>query len=118
MNSSFGSYIRTVRKNFAETDRNFTLSSVARRVGIQPSYLSKIERSIEPPPSEKTISDLAKILVQNPDVLLAMAGKISSDLKQIITKRPELFAELIRGLRSLPTDAIARVVREVRAGEW
>ena len=61
---------------------------------------------------------LARELGEDPDLLLALAGKVSSDLKEIIRKRPRLFAELIRQLKEAPDDAILRVVREVRDGEW
>ncbi|RMH11356.1 MAG: XRE family transcriptional regulator, partial [Gammaproteobacteria bacterium] len=33
-------------------------------------------------------------------------------------KRPQLFAELLRELKTLPDHAILRVVREVRDGDW
>ena len=51
-------------------------------------------------------------------VLLAMAGKVSSDLQAIILKRPMLFSELIRQLKKAPDRAILKIVREVRDGEW
>jgi len=51
-------------------------------------------------------------------VLLAMAGKVSSDLLKVIRDRPILFAELIRKLKTEPDYAVLRVVREVRDGEW
>jgi hypothetical protein len=47
-----------------------------------------------------------------------MAGKVSSDLLDIIRKRPELFADLLRQLKSMPDKAVLRVVREVRDGSW
>ena len=51
-------------------------------------------------------------------MLLAMAGKVSSDLQEVIRKRPALFAELIRALKEMPDHAVLRIVREVRDGEW
>ena len=51
-------------------------------------------------------------------MLLALGGKISSDLAQIIRKRPMLFAELIRDLKDMPDHAVLRIVREVRDGNW
>ena len=77
-------------------------------------YLSKIERDRMAPPSEAVIRRLAAELDEDPDLLLAMAGKVSSDLKEIILKRPRLFAELLRQTKDAPEDAILRVVREVR----
>ena len=70
------------------------------------------------PPSEETTVRLAKELGEDPDVLLAMAGKISSDLQEIIRKRPRLFADLIRQLKSEPDNALLRIVREVHDGNW
>ena len=61
---------------------------------------------------------LAKELGQDPDVFLAMAGKVSRDLQDIICKRPALFAELIRQLKDAPDHAILHIVREVRDGDW
>jgi HTH-type transcriptional regulator, competence development regulator len=107
-----------MREERAKTDDAFSLRQMAGAIDIEPSYLSKIERGLEPPPGEETIKDMARILGEDPDVLLAFAGKISSDLQSIIVKRPALFAELIRGFRSLPDQAVARVVREVRDGAW
>ena len=51
-------------------------------------------------------------------MLLALAGKVSMDLQEVIRKRPELFAGLIRQLKDMPDHAVLRVVREVRDGEW
>ncbi len=99
-------------------DRRYSLRQVAQRIGVEPAYLSKIERGDVAPPSEATTVRLALELGEDPDVLLAMGGKVSGDLQKIIRKRPKLFAELIRQLKEAPDDAILRVVREVRDGEW
>ena len=114
----FGSAIRTQRESLRQEDRRFSLRQVAQRIGVEPAYLSKIERGDVAPPSEATTKRLARELGEDPDVLLALAGKVSSDLQEIIRKRPKLFAELIRQMREAPDDAILRVVREVRDGDW
>lgn len=116
--SSFGSFLRERREALRAADPRYSLRQVAGRVGIQPSYLSKVERETVPPPSEETIARLARELGVDPDILLALAGKVSSDLQAIIRKRPELFAELLRQMKDLPENAVARVVREVRDGDW
>ena len=114
----FGATVKEIRERLRQEDRRFSLRQVAQRVGIEPAYLSKIERGQVPPPSEATAVRLAKELSQDPDVFLAMAGKVSGDLQEIIRKRPKLFAELIRQLKEAPDHAILRVVREVRDGNW
>lgn len=85
---------------------------------MEPSYLSKIERGLEPRPSTETTRALARELGEDPDVLLAMAGKVSDDLLDTIRKRPKLFSALIRETRDMPDHAVLRLVREVRDGNW
>lgn len=115
---TFGSFLRERREALRATDRSFSVRQVATRVGVQPSYLSKIERGEQPPPSEATIRSLADELNEDPDVLLALAGKVSTELQAIIRRRPRLFADLIQELDRLPDHAVLRVVREVRDGDW
>jgi transcriptional regulator with XRE-family HTH domain len=116
--SGFGDYLRKRREKCRQRSAEFSVRRVAARVGIEPSYLSKIERGEQPPPSEKTILAIARELDEDPDVLLALAGKISSELGAIIRKRPKLISELIRQLKDLPDQAVLRIVREVRDGHW
>ena len=115
---TFGEYVRYKRESLAKSDRAYSVRQVAGRVGLEPSYLSKIERGEQPPPGEDKICRLAKDLGDNPDLLLAMAGKVSSDVLNTIRARPMLFAELLRELKTRPDKTVQRLVREVRDGEW
>jgi len=115
---TFGDYIRQIREQLRERDKRYSLRQTAQRIGVEPAYLSKIERGDVAPPSEATIRRLAQDLGVDMDVLLAMAGKVSSDLREIIMRRPRLFAELIRQLKDAPDPAVLRIVREVRDGDW
>jgi HTH-type transcriptional regulator, competence development regulator len=116
--TAFGDHVRAAREGLAENAQRFSLRQVATRIGMEPAYLSKVERGLVPPPSEATILKLAADLGEDGDVLLALAGKVSSDLQEIIRRRPKQFAELIRELKNAPNHAILRVVREVRGGNW
>jgi transcriptional regulator with XRE-family HTH domain len=115
---TYGQFIRECRETLRKTDPSYSVRQVAQRIGVEPAYLSKIERDEVSPPSEEKIRGLARELGEDPDVLLAMAGKVSSDLLAIIRKRPQLFADLIRQLKSLPDHALVRIAREVRDGDW
>ena len=115
---TFGEYIREHREALKANDRRFSVRQVAQRIGVEPAYLSKIERGDVAPPSEAKIRALAEELDEDADMLLAMAGKVSSDLQEIIRKRPQLFADLIRQLKSMPDHAILRIARDVRDGDW
>ena len=115
---TFGAYIRERREARRESDSAYSVRQVAGRIGVEPSYLSKVERNETPPPSEQKIRALALDLGEDVDVLLAMAGKVSADLQKVILERPRLFASLLRELKDQPEHAVLRLVREVRDGNW
>ena len=115
---TFGKFIRTSREKKFKQDRSFSVRQLAQRIGVEPSYLSKVERDQVAPPSEASITRLAQELGEDTDLLLAMAGKVSSDLQQIILHRPQLFADLLRQLKDAPDHAIQNVAREIRDGDW
>lgn len=118
MENHFGKYIREKRENLRSEDRKYSLRQVAMRIGVEPSYLSKLERGEQIHLSEEKIILLATDLQEDPDVLLALCGKVSKDIQEVIRKRPELFSQLIRQLKDLPDQAVLRIVREVRDGNW
>src|SRR5260221_5230734 len=119
MSNALGRYLTKAAEGKQEREGNsVSLRQVAAWVGIEPSYLIKIERGLEPRPSEQTTRALAEALGEDLDALLAMAGKVSRDLQEIIRKRPKLFADLIRELKHLPDHSVLRLVREVRDGDW
>ncbi len=115
---AFGDRVRQLREERWRDDRSFSLRQVATRCGITPAYLSRVERGEVAPPGEETLLRLAADIKEDPDVLMALAGKVSKDLRAAILARPKLFAELIRAVKEMPDHAVLRIVREVRDGEW
>jgi len=116
--TTFGACAREQREHLKSQDRRYSLRQVAHRLGIEPAYLSKIERGEFPPPSEKLIQEMAAELELDADMMLGLAGKVSSDLLKIIAERPKLMAGLIRQLKDLPDDAVLKIVQEVSDGDW
>lgn len=86
----FGSFIRREREGL-----KIGLREMARRIGVSPTYLSMVERGQVPPPAEDKVKAIADILGSKRDELLALAGKISSDVEGLIIDTPE-FAGLVR----------------------
>ena len=119
--TTFGCFVRERRESLREDDPAYSIRRVAQRMGIQPSYLSKVERDEVAPPSEKTTVKLAKELKVDHNELLARAGKLSSDVQKLIRERPVQWVKLIQDYSlkpDMPDDAVLRLVREVRDGEW
>jgi transcriptional regulator with XRE-family HTH domain len=92
--SRFGVHLRKLR-----VQRGIGLRKLAMTIGISPTYLSMVEQGKMSPPAEKQVVALAKVLGQDKDVLLGMAGKVASDLPAIIQKNPSKYAALLRALR-------------------
>ena len=107
----FGNYLRTVREGKRAVDRRFSLRQVAKRVGVEPAYLSKVERNEVRPPSEMRICLLAEELEINPDILCALAGKVRSDVLEIIRRRPAMIAPLVRRLDEVPDGFLREILR-------
>lgn len=118
MEKNFGDYIRNLREAKQKEDASFSLRQMAVRLDIEPSYLSKVERGIEKNPSEQLVKKLSVELEQDENVMLAMVGKVSQEVKDIILKKPQLFSELLKSLKNSPDNAILRIVREVKDGSW
>jgi transcriptional regulator with XRE-family HTH domain len=111
--ATFGKHIRKLRKA-----RKVSLRKLAKTVEKDHTYLSRIEAGKVPPPSPEVVLALAEALGEDSDVLMVMAGHMPDGLRDIIMDRPYLFAEVLRQLKGLPKDALLRVVREVKDGDW
>ena len=104
---AFGNRIRRLR-----TDREISLRAFARQIGMSPTYLSKVERGEFLPPAEEKVKAMARALEQDPDELLALAGRVASDLPDIIRRTPRQMANFLRTARGLSVEAIERLTRE------
>ena len=118
MKNTFGRQIRTRRESLIPLDpAMFSLREIAGVIRVEPSYLSKVERGLVPPPSEATILRLADAITLDSDVLLALAGKIPGDVRRKILKRPKLMARLVRQFARVSDGGVERAIqRSRRAG--
>jgi len=99
MGKLFGEYIRTRREVLLQGDQRFSIRKVANRIRVHHSYLSKIERGEPGTLSEKKVVALACELGEDPDLLLAMNGRISETMSRAVTRHPALFRSIVENLR-------------------
>lgn len=88
----FGPRLRELRRQAGLSQRE-----LAEKIGVNFSYLSKIESGAMPPPSEEVILKLAEALKTDKDELMILAGKIPPDIAQILKNRKAL--QLLRSER-------------------
>ena len=105
----FGAFVRHEREA-----RGIGLREMAKMIGVSPTYLSKIERDEFPPPAEDKVKAIAKIIGCDADDLLARAGRVASDLSDIIKQRPREIAALLRTTKGLTADDMAKLARQAQ----
>jgi transcriptional regulator with XRE-family HTH domain len=103
---SFGRTIQQLRRELGLTQR-----FVASQLGIDFTYLSKLENDRGEAPGEDTIRGLAEILKADTEELLALAGKIPPELRQRAVHDRD-FAMFLRKLPALSDDALARLYKD------
>ena len=106
---SFGALVRREREA-----REIGLREMAKMIGVSPTYLSKIERDDFDPPAEDKVRKIAEIIGRDPDELLALAGRVASDLTDIIRQRPREMADFLRAAKGLSVEDMARLARQAQ----
>jgi len=86
---TFGERLRQLR-----LDKKVNQRDLASRVGIDFTYLSKLENGRMPPPATATIARLTKALSADADELMLLARKIPTDIAPVITRSPAVPAFL------------------------
>ena len=106
---SFGALVRREREA-----KEIGLREMAKMIGVSPTYLSKIERGDFDPPAEDKVRKIAGIIARDPDELLALAGRVASDLTDIIRQRPREMADFLRAAKGLSAEDMARLARQAQ----
>ncbi len=80
MEKSFGQKLQELRRSARLSQRD-----LAEEVGVDFSYISKVENDRLPPPAADTIVKICSALGAPPDDLLALTGKVPTDVREMLT---------------------------------
>jgi transcriptional regulator with XRE-family HTH domain len=106
----FGAYIRDQREA-----KGISLRELAKAAGVSPTFMSKVETEDWKPKEEK-LRKIARVLELDSDDLVARAGRVPSDLAEIIKEhgaRPELEA-LMRTTKRFSAQEMDKLVQQAR----
>jgi HTH-type transcriptional regulator, competence development regulator len=112
---TFGATVRMLREK-----QKIGLRELARTLGVSPTYLSKVERDQFDPPTEQRVRAIAAALNRDPDELLALAGRLSADLADIIQREPKGMATFLRAANGMTSAELVKLAEEIgnrRKGE-
>lgn len=114
MSESFGQALRKYRRSSEISQRE-----LADRIGIDFSYLSKLENDRIPPPAADTIVAICNELGIDPEELLALTGKIPSDVQKTVSTSvgAQVFMREVQqmGLTDNEWQALTKELRHLRA---
>jgi HTH-type transcriptional regulator, competence development regulator len=79
MKKTFGNILKELRRNKGISQRE-----LADKIGVDFSYISKVENDRLPPPAGDTIVKICKELNIPTEILLAESGKVSSNITELI----------------------------------
>lgn len=103
---TFGEKVRAARKA-----KNLDLRTLAGKVGVHFTYLSKVENSkldFGDGPGERLVLRLAAALGEDQDELLLLAKRVPEPIRRRVLERPEAF----RRLAALDDDALDRLLAQ------
>lgn len=103
----FGVRLRQLRQQSGLSQRG-----LASKVSVNFTYLSKIENGVVAAPSKSVTLRLAEVLNADKDELLILAGRIPSDVTEMLSKDPEIL-QLIRSPRA---HKILKASNKIRTG--
>jgi HTH-type transcriptional regulator, competence development regulator len=79
---SFGATLRALRREAGLSQRE-----LAERTNLDFSYISKVENERLPPPAADTVVAICRVLGAPSEELLALTGKIPSEVQQTISRK-------------------------------
>lgn len=109
---TFGQTLRNLRMA-----KDVTLRDMARRLDLTPTYLSQVEQGKFAPPTEDRIKQMGEILDLDQaqvDELVAMAGRVSKDLHDVVTEHPREMATFLRTARGLTGEDIRELTERAQ----
>ncbi|UVI29046.1 helix-turn-helix domain-containing protein [Paenibacillus spongiae] len=112
--SGFGELLRDLRKQ-----RKVTQRQLAERVGIDFTYISKIESGTMDPPAEDKIIRIAEVLQADPEALILAAKKVPKSFQRLITENKEIPVFLRKASELSPAQwrRIKEIIDEEGEGE-
>jgi len=107
--SEFGNMLKSLR-----AEKKISQRKLAELVGIDFTYISKIESGTMEPPAEGTIVKIAQVLGEDPEKMVLAAKKVPSDFQKVIIENKDVSAFLrkVPNLSSGQWEKIRRIIDE------
>jgi transcriptional regulator with XRE-family HTH domain len=116
MEKTFGQLLKEIRRSVGVSQRD-----LAAQVGVDFSYISKLENDRLSPPAADTTVRICEILEVVPDQLLALAGKLPTGASQMISSNPSaqqfMREAQMMGLSDAEWKQLSQGLKKLRGGD-
>ena len=87
-------------------------------MGVSATYVSQVERGELPPPAERVVKT-AELLGLDKDELLALAGRVASDLEEqeVVREKPRAAADLLRHVKKMSAEELDQLNKRLSRNE-
>jgi transcriptional regulator with XRE-family HTH domain len=104
----FGAFIRQGREA-----KGLSLRDMAKKIKVSPTFLSKVETE-DWKPGEEKLRKIAEVIGCDPDDLLARAGRVPTELSEIIKQSPHRhqMTALLRTAKGFTAEEMEKLVRQ------
>lgn len=113
-NPELGTLIRRLREQKKRSDPTFSVRQFAGKVGISPTYLSKVELGKVDPPATDRLIAIAQLLGADPDTVLIQANRVPPDVIEIVRRRPQAMVALLRAADGATKAEVAAITQELQ----
>lgn len=110
-NKAFGDLIRRRRQEKQKGDPSYSLRQFAKKVGLSPTFVSKMEKGEFDPPSVDKIKRIAQSLDLDTDELLNLAKKLDPELQEIINEKRAM-ADFLRTASGLSEEKLRELTEQ------
>lgn len=94
--------------------KGLTLRKFAALLDVSPTYVSLFEQGDAPPPTDERLRQIAKVLGEDPDELIAMAGRVPEGFSKAVQQNPQEMATFLREVSGLTAEQIAKLTQQAR----
>jgi HTH-type transcriptional regulator, competence development regulator len=106
----FGAFIRRERET-----KGLSLRDMAKKIKVSPTFLSKVETE-DWKPGEEKLRKIAEVIGCDPDDLMARAGRVPTELSEIIKQSPHRhqMTALLRTAKGFTAEEMEKLVSQAR----
>lgn len=101
---TFGAMLREKR-----LAKGYSLRKFAGLIKVSPTYLSQVEQDVADPPTAERARKIAELLGENPDEMIALAGRLHEDIPDLIRNQPQELPDLLRAAHGLTAEDLHRL---------